>query len=483
MGLVVQKVVQKDGLLRLMTPERVRPGTKVYLTGSTALAKKAQDIISSAKTQIALDLNITWQEGTPLLQARLDDGRSVQVKAAFKMEKAKNQPITRQQIESQMRRMGGTPFVVRKISMDYAEDLFAPLGALNQLRRDLLEKVQETLLEKWRPTKEKVENARNIMKEMNQSASAASTSAAPGSAVSRRPSLAIYADSLETVRGAIEGGCRRVYFEPVLGEETKDRAIKIEKMIEEAKAICGDAERMWKWPKITHTDFFKFAGPLLAAVMADGIMVENVGALQAALDARLEAHLYGASGLNVCNHLTVQALSPPLELLTLSPELSARQLARTVAAARLSPDAPRMELMVQGNLEVMVAEDCMPLLAKVRYDPREFWGLQDMRRIFPLRLDDELRTHIFNSAETCLLDLMPEIFTIGLDGVAVDARGRTREYAREMTVAYKEAIDLTDRGEGTLLQDLQDLTESIRPLTLGGITHGHFVKGLKDELS
>ena len=483
MGLVVQKVVQKDGMLRLITPERVRPGTKVYLTGSTALAKKAQDIISSAKTQIALDLNITWQEGTPLLQARLEDGRSVQVKAAFRMEKAKNQPITRQQIESQMRRMGGTPFVVRKISMDYAEDLFAPLGALNQLRRDLLEKVQETLLEKWRPTKEKVENARNIMKEMNQSASAASTSAAPGSAVSRRPSLAIYADSLETVRGAIEGGCRRVYFEPVLGEETKDRAIKIEKMIEEAKAICGDAELIWKWPKITHADFFKFAGPLLAAVMADGIMVENVGALQAVLDARLDAHLYGASGLNVCNHLTVQALALPLELLTLSPELSARQLARIVAAARLSPDAPRMELMVQGNLEVMVAEDCMPLPAKGKYDPNEFWGLQDMRRIFPLRLDDELRTHIFNSAETCLLDLMPEIFTIGLDGVAVDARGRTREYAREMTGAYKMAIDLTEKGDGTLLQDLQDLKESIRPLTLGGITHGHFVKGLKDELS
>ena len=92
MGLVVQKVVQKDGLLRLMTPERVRPGTKVYLTGSTALAKKAQEIIASAKTQIALDLTLTWQEGTPLLEARMEDGRAVQVKAAFKMEKAKNQP-------------------------------------------------------------------------------------------------------------------------------------------------------------------------------------------------------------------------------------------------------------------------------------------------------------------------------------------------------------------------------------------------------
>ena len=410
----------------------------------------------------------------------MEDGRAVQVKAAFKMEKAKNQPTSRQQIESQMLRTGGTPFVVRKITMDYAGDLFAPLGALNQLRRDLLEKVQEALLEKRRPTKEKVERARDILKEMDLSASAA---AAPTSSVGRIPSLAVYADSLETVRGAVEGGCRRVYFEPVLGWEEKDRAAKTNKLIEEAKAICGDAELIWKWPKITHADFFKFAGPLLARANANGIMVENVGAVQAVMKAWPDVHLYGGSGLNVCNHLTVQALAPPLELLTLSPELSARQLANTVAAVRLLSDAPQMELMVQGNLEVMVAEDCMPLPAKGEYDPKEFWGLQDMRRIFPLRLDDDRRTHIFNSAETCLLDQMPEIFAIGLDGVAVDARGRTREYAREMTEIYRKAIDLTEKGDGTLRQDLESLKESIRPLALGGITHGHFQKGLKDEIS
>jgi len=380
-----------------------------------------------------------------------------------------------------MQRTGGTPFVVRKITMDYGGDLFAPLGALNQLRRDLLEKVQEALLEKRRPTKEKVDKARDILKEINLSASA--PTAAPGSSVDRIPTLAVYTDSLETVRGAVDGGCRRVYFEPVLGWEEKNRATKAKKLIEEAKAICGDAKLIWKWPKITHADFFKFAGPLLAAVMVDGIMVENVGAVQAAIEAAPTVHLYGGSGLNVCNHLTVQALAPPLGLLTLSSELSARQLADTVAAVRLLSDAPQMELMVQGNLEVMVAEDCMPLPDKREYDPKEFWGLQDMRRIFPLRLDDDRRTHIFNSAETCLLDQMPEIFAIGLDGVAVDARGRTREYACGMTQIYRKAIDLTKRREGTLRQDLESLKESIRPLALGGITHGHFQKGLKDEIS
>ncbi len=488
MGLVVQKVVQKDGLLRLMTPERVRPGAKVYLTGSSALAKKAQEIISSARTQISLDLTLTWQEGTPLLQATLPDGCTVQVKASFKMEKAKNQPTSRQQIESQMLRTGKTPFVVRKISMDYAGDLFAPLGALNQLRRDLLEKVQEALLKERRPTKEKVEKARYILKEMNLSASALPastdlTSTAQSYVAGRIPSLAVYADSLETVKGAMEGGCQRVYFEPILGWEEKDRTAKAAKLIDEAKAICGKVPLIWKWPKITHADFFKFAGPLLAKARVDGIMVENVGAMQAAVDAMPDAHLYGGSGLNVCNHLTVQALAPPLEILTLSPELSARQLAGTVTAVRLLSDSVKMELMVQGSQEVMVAEDCMPLPAKGVYDPKEFWGLQDMRRIFPLRLDDDHRTHIFNSAEICLLDQMPEVFSIGLDGVALDARGRTQEYAREMTEIYKKAIDLTERGGEALRRDLESLKESIRPLALGGITHGHFQKGLKDEIA
>ncbi|MDQ1261404.1 MAG: family peptidase [Euryarchaeota archaeon] len=481
MGLVVQKVVQKDGMLRLMTPERVRPGAKVYLTGSSALAKNAQEIIASAKKEIALDLTLTWQEGTPLLQATLPDGKTVQVRADFKMEKAKNQPTSRQQIESQMLRTGGTSFVVHRISMDYAGDLFAPLGALNQLRRNLLEKVQEALLEKRRPTKEKVETARYLLKEMNLSVS--TSAAAPGSSVGRIPSLAVYADSLETVRGAIEGGCRRIYFEPVLGWEKKDRAAKAAKLIDEAKAICGKVPLIWKWPKITHADFFKFAGPLLAKANIDGVMVENVGAMQAAMESRPDVRLLGASGLNVCNHLTVQALAPPLELLTLSPELSARQLADTLAAVRLPSDGAKMELMVQGSQEVMVAEDCMPLPGKTEYDAKEFWGLQDMRRIFPLRLDDDRRTHIFNSAETCLLDQMPEIFAIGLDGVALDARGRTQEYARNVTEIYRKAIDLTEKGGETLRQDLESLKESIRPLALGGITHGHFQKGLKDEIS
>jgi len=99
-GLVVHKPLQRDGLLKLRTQERVRPGAKVYLTGSTALDRRAQQIVSSAKTVIPIDVFISWDDGTPVAEARLAGGVSAQARAPFKMEKAKRLPTSSQQIEA-----------------------------------------------------------------------------------------------------------------------------------------------------------------------------------------------------------------------------------------------------------------------------------------------------------------------------------------------------------------------------------------------
>lgn len=475
MGLVVQRPLLKDGLLRLRTPERVRPGARVYLTGSTALARKARKIIASEPRGIPIDLNLSWEDGVPMAEARINGGISVRTRADFRMEKARSQPLKGEQIEGQMRRTGGTPFEVRRVEMSYPGDLFAPPAALNKLRRDLLAKAEQAVLQAHRPAAEEVAAAHERLKEMSLTP--------PALVAPRVPSLAVYTDSLDAVRGAAEAGAARIYFEPHLGSKQNGRAGKTLELIQEAKAACGQAELIWKWPKITRESFLEFVRPLLARVEADGFMVENVGAAEAVLAARPDARLLGASGMNVWNHLAVGQLSPPFRLLTLSPELSAEQLDGTVARSRLLPSgaaaaSPELELVVQGNLEVMVAEDCLPLKGEA-----EFWGLQDFRRIFPLRVDDDSRTHIFNSAETCLLDFMPRIFEIGPDGIAVDSRGRTGSYAKEMTEIYARAVDLTKRGSESLRSDLAALKEEAKGRSLGGITTGHFVKGLKEELT
>ena len=487
LGTVVHKPILRDGLLKLKTPERVRPGAKVYLTSSNAISRRAKDIITrpamqspttqSSAMQIPIDLSITWDDGRPVVYVDGPEGIGhIEFRADFRMEQALKRPLTSEQIEAQLRKTGGTPFLIRKIEMKYPGGLFAPLSALNMLRRDILAKVETALLSFRRPSYEKAEAARKRLEGME-----LVPARRPSSIV---PSLAAYTDSLDAVKSAAESGCRRIYFEPHLGRgySNKEYADGVLDLLKEAKDLCVNARLIWKWPRVTKDSYLKIAVPILsrssADVVIDGIMVEGVGAAEAVLSVVPQKPVSGSMSLNIWNHLTVWQLSQ-FKRLTLSPELSLEQLSELVAGARLR-NVPELELIVQGNLEVMVTEDCLLCLAR---GEAQFWGLQDFKRVFPLRIDDESRTHIFNSVETCLIDYMPKIFEIGLDGIAVDARGRTERYTKEMAELYIRAIELTEKGGASLGNDLESLKEEARRRSLGGITSGHFLKGLKEELS
>ena len=482
LGMVVNRLpFFKDGLLKLRTPDRVKTGARVYLTSSIRLSRQAETVISSAWAQIPIDLAIFWEDGVPIVEGKLKGAKGylkIEARAGFRMEKAQGKPLTEEQIEAQLRKTGGTSFCIRKVEMSYPGDLFAPLGLLNQLRRDILVNAETAILEVRRPDALKIAAARAELSMMN-----LTVSARQEVSKSSAPSLAIYADSLETIMSSVESGCRRIYFEPHLhGASLKDKAEELLNLLSEAKKLCGSAQLIWKWPRITTDKYLKFAVPLLSQTELDGVMVEGIGAAEAVAAAMPNMPISGAASLNVWNHLTVRQLSPRFSRLTLSPELSSDQLAELVTRSRLE-DAPELELMVHGNLEVMVAEDCLPCAAfKDARGSTASWGLQDFKRTFPLWMDDDSRTHILNAAETCLVNFMPRLFEIGLDGIVIDARGRTGKYSREMAEIYQEAIGLTEKRGPDLKTDLGSLKEKARAISLGGITTGHFIKGLRDEL-
>jgi putative protease len=472
LGMVMQRTPPSVALLNLRTPEDVNPGAKVFLTGSAALSRKAEGIMFKEK-RIPVDLSVLWEEGVPVLTAAAEGpwgAAHAEVKAELRMEQAMSRPLSAEQIEDHLMRTGGTPFVIRRLEMSYPGNLFAPPAALNQLRRLILARLEEAILDKQRPRPEKVLAAHKRCEGVELQARAL---IAP-----RAPSIAVYADSLDTVRGALEDGCRRIYLEPRVGRGD-GRSQRILQMLQEAREQCQEAELFWKWPRITRDSFLGWALPLLARAPIDGLMVENIGAAEAAKATMPDLKLAGGAGLNVWNHLSVWELEPLFHRLTLSPELSADQLADLISGSSRRA-VPALELMVQGNLEVVVAEDC--LIGEEEAKEDVFWGLQDWRRVFPVRSDDDGRTHIYNSAETCLVDHMPRIFQMGLD-VAVDACGRTEGYAQKMAEIYQQASLLTQKGGPDLEKDLQELKEEARAISLGGITRGHFLKGLKEEIA
>ena len=69
---------------------------------------------------------------------------SVQAKGEIP-QSARKQPLTREKVESNLRKTGNTPYEFSELTIEMEEDIFLPVQALNQLRRDVLEKLSEEL--------------------------------------------------------------------------------------------------------------------------------------------------------------------------------------------------------------------------------------------------------------------------------------------------------------------------------------------------
>ncbi len=483
-GVVVRSPLQVvDGLIQLVVQEPVEKGDEVFLTRRAGLGERQG---SRAEPEIPIDLLVGWDEGRPTLEGRVvfADGKEVRavLKADFSMEPAIKRPLSEDQIEAQLRKTGGTPFVIRKIEMDYPGGLFAPLGELNRLRREFLEKVEREIAISFRPSDEEAKKARERLDGLVERRR--TTPICPPTSLSK-PSVSIYASSLEAVTGAVEAGCRRVYFEPDIGiaqgrrcRPGKTGPDEVLEMLSLAKEICkgGNADLVWKWPRIARRRYLDFAAPLLKRAEVEEVMVEGSGAAEAVRATVPDVRISGSVGLNVWNSLAVEALAPKFCRLTLSPELSAQEMEEMAARSQSISSRPDLEVVVQGCIEAMVAENCLLSSALtceyVAKSGEAFSGIEDETgRVFPVRRDGECRTHVFNAVELSLIDQVPKLVEMGIESLAIDARGRTGRYAQKMAEIYKEAL------EGG---DLDRLKREARQMSLGGITKGAFLRGRKE---
>ncbi len=254
------------------------------------------------------------------------------------------------------------------------------------------------------------------------------------------------------------------------------------------------ARLVWKFPRIAHDCELDALIPEVIFLHRNGLagcMVENPGIAHALIAAVPSLALYGSIGLNVFNHMAATRAGIPFGLLTVSPELSGGEIRELTGLAAIRGHAPVFSLIVQGTSEAMITEDCIPRLAlpcgkdgtgnRGKPSP-EFLGLRDgTGRIFPVVSDGNCRTRIGNASELCLIDHLPAIRDAGITDIVIDARHRPPLYAGRMVGLYRQAIELTGNGTGASRgADLKKLKAEAGEIATGGITAGHFLRGLRD---
>jgi putative protease len=498
--------VHSRGEVKLTVPQPVNPGTKVYITSSVNLAACARQIINHPSTTlrhpVPLDLTVFVDEhGRLKLDGRVHtgDGREIAITHIPDtiLVPAQSRPLTGKLMEQQMRKSGGTPFVIERVAVQYNGDLFAPLAELNRARREFLSLAESALVAAHRPSTGRVD--------LTKSRWQARAGEYPSECPDLRPvkstsplTLAIYVDSTDAVRVAAESGCDRVYFEPDIPVSTTPSCRShslhpgTEDQITKAVELCRaqGIPLIWKFPRITRDAFSDTVFPMVPRISEmgiAGIMVENPGMVHALHTIAPQCTISGSTGLNVFNHATVQKLSSYVKLLTLSPELSRDEGRFLVSAARNQGLATSFALIVQGTSEVIISDDCLlePHLhcrGEAGKQAEVFYGIRDSTgHIFPVRTDSECRTHIGNSAELCLVDHLPEIMDMGISEVVIDARNRPLAYISEMIRIYLTAILVTASRITGSEKQLQAQKERIKRISFGEITAGHFIRGLKES--
>jgi len=510
---------RKEKLL-LKTRKPVQPGCEVFITRDVSLIKEAEAIVQGRKDKFSIPLNmrILWdEENVPVLigDFSLDKGRKHEIclKADFNMEPAIKSPLTEEKIVNQLKKTGNTPFSVQNLEIEYPGNLFIPLSKLNGFRRDFLMKAQRKLINDHKPLKSSIKLAKKhlrIIKEelkpLNELSKIALTNFPQNKlkkdlrSAESTTETAVYVSSLETMAGALEGDCRRIYFEPFLWEHY-DRELPCKtlnwktyremtwKLIKKAQELCDvkEATLIWKWPSITRESYIKHLSPLVKPLYNNDlkeIMIGNMGALRALNNLNLPIKRSGSVELNIWNHRTVYEYSHSLHRITLSNELSKEELALITANIQNKDINTFFDFMVQRNLESIVSEDCLLSILTPQEQRKKYqlWGLEDVKkRIFPVIIDDENRTHILNSVELCLINHIPDLYQIGFKHLVIDARSRTGDYAQNMVTLYRKAIIyVAENGDDT--NYLDKLKKKVKKLSYGGITTYNFVKGLNENL-
>jgi len=145
--------------------QAVEPGARVWRTDDPALRRRTERTFAPEVVvqRVPVDASIAGAPGQPLtIELRDEIGHIARVESPAPFREATRHPVTRELIEQQIGRLGGTPFLLRDVRLFRREPsgelvavteipVMAPKSVLNQLRRDAVSALTQLRTEGLRP--------------------------------------------------------------------------------------------------------------------------------------------------------------------------------------------------------------------------------------------------------------------------------------------------------------------------------------------
>lgn len=402
-------------------------GSAAYLTKRNSLSKKVTEIETKASSFIKSKLILTFsvKNTFPVLKGRLTllNRRQVEceVRSNTPFEKPLKRNVTQDMIRKQLLKVDNYPYEIVQININYDGTLFIPISKINEIRRNLFEKLEKAVADSYRNETKRIALPQREHETKGNDLS-----------------LSFYTNNLNHLREV--RNVRRVYLEIPPEREgielAKTDSYNLNYMITFLKNAIEiskdkDYELVWKWPDIAHDKMIK------ALNRVKGILNKmhyGLPIMTNSFNGR-----YGPYSMNVTNCETVESLEN-YEIVTVSPELTRHDYEDIIENCE---NPQKIEMLVQGPVELMKTRYSILSRkeAKQLKDKSDFFLIDRKNSRYPIHRSlsgEELI--IFNDSELSLLNEIGHLKSIGYCNFSIDGRYKPDDYCR-MTDIYADALN------------------------------------------
>lgn len=127
----------------------IKPGNLVYRTKNNSLLELLADSYLKGECKEKIQGYFHAVKGQPVMLTLIKDDISI-VTTGDVVEGAMNQPTTVDKIEKQLMKLNDTPFIFDHLEVTADEDVFLPVGKLNEIRREAVRSLREAIVSSYR---------------------------------------------------------------------------------------------------------------------------------------------------------------------------------------------------------------------------------------------------------------------------------------------------------------------------------------------
>ncbi|NMS90901.1 U32 family peptidase [Clostridioides difficile] len=520
-GLYVGKVLdynRKSKRLRVMLENTLKKGDGINLGGGTigriikdgeintiahkgdlieldfvGEAKRNQLIFKTSDSELMDRVQATFQQDKELIKTNIKAKASIKlgkkpvlsisdfcgntsiVEGEKLVEKAIKVALSKEKIETQIQKLGNTPYTLKDIEIDLDEGVSMPISVLNQMRRDCIELLDEERIKikdrKFKKNRLKYQPNR-VTKQQK---------------FNTVPKVRVKVKNLEQLEAVLKYNVDLIYYEDI---NTLSKALEMvssiskESMVSNIDNISTSDEKsssienaesrlIYSVPRIIRNKEYKQFEALDKIKGVNKVQIGNWGSMEyfKGKDLNIDCYLNTFNSESI-NHFKDEGAGT----VCLSQELNLNEIKQTLKYTDVE-----IEAVIYGYTPMMITEYC-PMGVVVRDCKKDkrvakckesSYALRDFTDAsYRITQDVFCRSTIYNSKVTCMLDNLYELDEIGIDAFRIDFTVEDNEMVKKVIEAHLEVLS-NDYKLG------EKATNLYKQLDKVGTVAGHYYKGVE----